>query len=166
VRSRAFSTCLLIVSATLPVSEADAQSAGLAGNPTTAGYCPELRQITELAASKARFASIAGTPRDGNYLNTSLPLSGWKDCSLYGPRTYTCDSSELPSREAAEALQATMLREFKACLGTGWSEAPDRSSPSYVVLHDASHPVSITLSTDETEQKQHVVRVIVFRRGN
>jgi len=146
--------------------EADAQSAGVAGGPTTAGYCRELRQITEHAASKTRFASIAGTPRDGNYLNTSLPLPGWKDCSLYGPRTYTCDSAELPSLAAAEAAQAATLVEFKGCLGPGWSEAPDRSSPNYVVLHAAWHPVSITLSTDETEAKQHVVRVIVFRRGN
>jgi hypothetical protein len=129
-------------------------------------YCAELRQVSELARSKAGFASIAGKPRAGNYVDTSLPLPGWRECSLYGTRTYTCDSTDLPSRAAAEASQATMLREFKACLGAGWSEAPDRSSPSYVVLHDARHPVSITLSTDETEQKQHVVRVIIFRRSN
>jgi hypothetical protein len=139
----------------------DATSASAAGR-----YCAELRQVADLAASKARFASIAGKPRHGNYLSTNLPLPGWQDCSLYGPRTYTCDSAELPSREAAEAAQATTLREFKGCLGAGWSEAPDRSSPSYVVLHDARHPVSVTLSMDETEQKQHVVRVIIFRRSN
>jgi len=93
-------------------------------------------------------------------------LPGWKDCSLYGPRTYSCDSAELPSRAAAEAAQAATLVDFKACLGPEWSEAPDRSSPNYVVLHAAGQPVSITLSTDENGQKQHVVRVIVFRRGN
>ena len=145
-----------------PSRHAAAQAADVAPAP----YCTELRQVTALAASKDRFASIVGKPREGNYLDTSLPLPGWKDCSLYGPRTYTCDSAELPSLAAAEAAQAATLVEFKACLGPGWSEAPDRSSPNYVVLHTAWQPVSITLSTDQTEAKQHVVRVIVFRRGN
>jgi hypothetical protein len=165
-RSRAISACLLVVSTTLLVAETFAQAVDPAAAPTAARYCAALRMVTALAASKDRFASIAGKARDGNYLDTSLPLPGWHDCSLYGPRTYTCDSAELPSSEAAVALQATVLREFKACLGNGWSEAPDHSSPNYVVLHDASRPVSITLSTDETEQKQHVVRVILFRRSN
>ena len=46
------------------------------------------------------------------------------------------------------------------------AEAAERSSPSYVVLHDAARPVSITLSTDQTDNKKHVVRLIVFVRRN
>jgi hypothetical protein len=95
-----------------------------------ASYCPDLKQIAALAMTKERFASITGKPRDGNFLDTSLPLRGWKDCSLYGPG------------------------------------APDRSSSSYVVLHAAEGPVSITLSTDETDNKEYVVRLILFVRRN
>jgi hypothetical protein len=162
--SRALLTCLLIVG--MPVIKAVAQAVDPAAAPTAPRYCAALRMITQLAASKDRFVSIAGKARDGNYLETTSSLPGWHDCSLYGPRTYTCDSAGMPSREIAEAAHAATLLEFKACLGPGWSEASDRSSASYVVLHEARRPVSITLSTDETEQKQHVVRVIVFRRGN
>src|SRR5262245_38463764 len=79
-----------------------------------ARYCAELRQVTALAAGKDRFAPIAGKPREGNYLDTTLSLPGWKDCSLYGPRTYTCDSAELPSLAAAEAAQSETLVAFKA----------------------------------------------------
>jgi len=129
-------------------------------------YCSELQEVTGVAVSKSRFTSIAGKPREGNFLDTTLALPGWNDCSLYGTRSYTCDSPGLPSREAAEAAQAATLRELKACLGAGWSEALDRASPNYVVLHNAWHPVSITLSTDETEQRQHVIRITIFRRGN
>jgi hypothetical protein len=163
---RGLCTCLLPLGALLPVGCIAAFADDAAGAARAVRYCAELRQVVELAASKDRFAAIAGKPREGNYLDTSLPLPGWQNCSLYGPRTYTCDSAELASREAADRAQAATLAEFKSCLGSAWSEASDRSSPNYVVLHHARQPVSITLSTDETEQRQHIVRVIVFRRSN
>jgi hypothetical protein len=34
------------------------------------------------------------------------------------------------------------------------------------VLHHAARPVSITLSTDQTDDRKHVVRLIVFVRRN
>jgi len=159
---------LLIAVATLVVTaEAGAtQSSESAKSSDAIRYCSDLRQVTMLAAGRSRFSSIAGKERHGNFRDTSLSLPGWKDCSLYGDRTYTCDSAELLSRETAEAAQSSTLAELKICLGAGWSEALDRSSPNYVVLHSAGPPVSITLSTDETEHKQHVVRIIVFRRGD
>jgi hypothetical protein len=129
-------------------------------------YCSELKEVAGLALTKERFASIAGSPREGNFLNTSLALTGWKDCSLYGPRTYTCDSQKVGTAEEAEKEQARTLSQIKACLGDGWAEAKDRSSPRYVVLHSAAWPISITLSTDQTDNKEHVVRLILFRRGN
>ena len=72
------------------------------------------------------------------------------------------------SRSAEEAAKArsAILRQVKSCLGAGWSEAADRSNPSYVVLHSAARPVSITVSTDQTDSKKHVVRLIVFVRRN
>jgi hypothetical protein len=33
-------------------------------------------------------------------------------------------------------------------------------------LHDAARPVAITLSTDQTDGKKYVVRLIVFVRRN
>jgi hypothetical protein len=139
-----------------------AQDAGAEGP----AYCSNLKQVAALAVTKERFASIAGKPREGNFADTRLTLTGWQDCSLYGPATYTCDSRALGSAEDAEAAQARILREIRACLGEAWSEAKERSSSRYVVLHSALRPISITLSTDETDAKEHVVRLILFVRRN
>src|ERR1700730_965071 len=57
-----------------------------AGNPVAPGpafpadaaaYCPDLKRLAALAATKDRFAGIAGRPRDGNFVETTLPLAGW-----------------------------------------------------------------------------------------
>lgn len=130
-----------------------------------APYCAELKRVTGLAMTREKFAPVAGKPRDGNFLDTSLTLTGWKDCSLYGPGTYTCDSHGFGTKQEAEQAQTRTLHEIKACLGETWAEAKDRSSASYVVLHHAGHPVSITLSTDETDKK-HLVRLVLFVRRN
>ena len=129
-------------------------------------YCFDLTRVVDLAMTKERFAPIAGRPRQGSFQNTSLVLAGWKDCSLYGAATYTCDSPQMDTAEEAEKERAAILDQVKACLGAGWAEAAERSSPSYVVLHDAARPVAITLSTDQTDNKKHVVRLIVFVRRN
>jgi hypothetical protein len=127
-------------------------------------YCSELQEIVSLAMTKGRFSDIAGKPQQGDFHATDRALPGWKDCSLYGASTYTCDSAEVETAQQAEAAQAAILQEVKACLGVGWSEADGRSSPSHVVLHSALRPVSITLSMDATDNKTHVVHLIVFIR--
>jgi hypothetical protein len=131
-----------------------------------APYCNDLKRVAALAMSQERFASITGKPRQGNFVDTTLTLTGWQDCALYGATTYTCDSLPLDSAQAAEQAQAEILKEAKSCLGEGWSEAADRASSSYVVLHSALRPVSITLSTDQTDDKKHVVHLILFVRRN
>jgi hypothetical protein len=130
----------------------------------TPAYCPVLQEIVSLAMTKGRFSDIAGKPQQGDFHTTDLALPGWKDCSLYGGSTYTCDSVEADRAQQAEATQAAILHEIKSCLGQGWSEAAGRSSPSHVVLHSALRPVSITLSMDATDNKTHVVHLIVFIR--
>ena len=135
-------------------------------NAQSPPYCSDLKRVAGLALTRERFASITGSPRDGNFLNTSLTLTGWKDCSLYGSGTYTCDSQELGTADEAEKEQARTLHQIKACLGEGWAEVADRSSSSYVVLHSATWPISITLSTDQTDKKEHVVRLVLFLRRN
>jgi hypothetical protein len=152
---------LALVMVSLPAL-ASAQDA----RPQAPSYCFDLSRVVDLAMTKERFASIAGRPRQGDFRDTSLTLVGWKDCSLYGATTYTCDSSEMGTAEEAEKARAAILDQVKACLGAGWTEAAERSSPSYVVLHDAARPVSITLSTDQTDGKKYVVRLIVFVRRN
>ena len=127
-------------------------------------YCPQLQEIVSLAMTKGRFSDIAGKPQQGDFHDTSLPLAGWSNCSLYGTSTYTCDSVEVDTAEQAEAAQAAILQQVKACLGQGWSEADGRSSPSHVVLHSALRPVSITLSMVATDNKTQVVHLIVFIR--
>ena len=129
-------------------------------------YCSELKRVAALAATKERFASIAGKPREGNFLETTLPLTGWRDCALYGAATYTCDSREHDSAEEAERAEAELAWQIKSCLGEGWAIATARSSASYVVLHDVMRPISITLSTDETADKKHIVHLIMFVRRN
>ncbi len=137
-----------------------------AQHTTTArpAYCSELQEIVSLAMTKGRFSDIAGKPQQGDFHAADLALPGWKDCSLYGASTYTCDSVEVDTAQQAEAAQAAILHEIKTCLGVGWSEAGGRSSPSHVVLHSALRPVSITLSMDATDNKTHVVHLIVFIR--
>jgi hypothetical protein len=139
-----------------------AQNAGAQAIP----YCPHLNRVVALAMTKERFASIAGKPREGNFVETSLSLTGWNDCSLYGATTYTCDSPTHRTAAEAELAQARLLDELKACLGNAWTEAKDRSSSTYVVLHHAARSVSITLSTDLTDQNEHVVHLILFVRRN
>jgi hypothetical protein len=152
---------LALALASLP-GTASAQGAG----PEAPPYCSELQRIAALAATKERFASIAGKPREGNFLDTSLALTGWSDCALYGSATYTCDSRELNSAQEAEQAQSDVLQEIKSCLGDRWAIAPERASPSYVVLHDVMRPISITLSTDETADRKHIVHLIMFVRRN
>jgi len=154
-------TILAVAMASLPAI-APAQDA----RPQAPSYCFDLSRVVDLAMTKERFASIAGRPRQGSFQDTRLVLKDWKDCSLYGATTYTCDSSEMDTAEEAEKARAATLQQVKACLGAGWDEAAERSSPSYVVLHNAARPVSITLSTDQTDGKKYVVRLIVFVRRN
>ena len=129
-------------------------------------YCSGLKRIAALAVTKEKFASITGKPRNGNFRDTTLELTGWRDCSLYGPGTYTCDSQTLATAADAETAQARTMHDIEACLGEAWSKAGDRSSPRYVVLHHAARPLSITLSTDQTAENEHVVRLILFVRRN
>jgi len=152
----------------LAVAVASFPAMALAQNPRSQppSYCFDLSRITDLAATKERFASIAGRPRQGDFRDTSLTLPNWKDCSLYGAATYTCDSAEMESVAEAEKARAATLGDVKACLGAGWAEAAERSNPNYVVLHDLARPVAITLSTDQAGNKKYVVRLTVFVRRN
>jgi hypothetical protein len=128
-----------------------------------AAYCPDLKRLAALAATRDRFAGITGPPREGNFLETTLPLAGWSNCAIYGRRSYTCDSDKVATAAAAEKRQAKVLNEVKECLGDDWSEVKERSSSSYVVLHDARSTTSITLSTDISEGG-HLVHLIIFTR--
>jgi len=130
-----------------------------------AAYCPDLKRVTALAATKDKFASIAGQPREGNFRDTSLPLTGWRDCTLYGSRSYTCDSQPLQTSDEAKKALASIVDEIGSCLGAGWIEDKSRSSSVYVVLENAESAASMTLSTDLTEKQEHVVRLILFLRG-
>jgi hypothetical protein len=134
--------------------------------PEAPPYCSELNRVATVAITKDRFAAIAGKPRDGNFRDTTVALPGWRDCSLYGPATYTCDSQPLATAADAETAQARTMHDIKACLGEAWGEARDRSSSRYVVLHHTSRPLSVTLSTDQTAENEHVVRLILFVRRN
>src|SRR5262249_31986307 len=148
----------------LAVAVASFPAMALAQNPRSQppSYCFDLSRITDLAATKERFASIAGRPRQGDFRDTSLTLPNWNDCSP----TYTCAYAEMESVAEAEKARAATLGDVKTCLGAGWAEAAERSSPSYVVLHNMAQPVAITLSTDQSDSKKYVVRLTVFVRRN
>ena len=110
---------------TLAVAMASFPAIALAqdARPQAPSYCFDLSRVVDLAMTKERFASIAGRPRQGDFRDTSLVLKDWKDCSLYGAATYTCDSSEMDTAEDAEKARAATLQQVKACLGAGWDEA-------------------------------------------
>ena len=127
-------------------------------------YCADLQRVIVLAQTNQRFVSIAGKAREGNFQDTILPLAGWRDCSLYGPGMYTCDSQGLASAEQAQHAQARTVQQILSCLGTEWAEIKDRSSPGYAVLHPLRGPASITLSLDQNDDKEHLVRLTLFVR--
>jgi len=127
-------------------------------------WCPDLQRVRDVAATN-RLAVIAGPPREGSFRDTTLPLAGWRDCSLYGARTYTCDSRGHGSAEDAERALAALVAEVKDCLGPDWSRDDGRSSPVYVVVRSEHDPVSMTLSTDRADDGAHVVRLTLFLRG-
>ena len=132
----------------------------------TAPYCADLKRVVALASARDRFTSITGKLREGNFHDTMLPLPGWKNCSLYGATTYTCDSQTFKTAAEAEKAQARVADEILSCFAGTWLELKDRSSPSYVVLHPTSGPASITLSLDETESKEFLARLTLFIRRN
>jgi ABC-2 type transport system ATP-binding protein len=108
-RYQAKARLLALAMASLPAL-ASAQDARSQAPP----YCFDLTRVVDLAMTKERFASIAGRPRQGSYVGTGLVLAGWKDCSLYGAATYTCDSSEMDTAEEAEKARAAILMEAVA----------------------------------------------------
>ena len=79
---------------------------------------------------------------------------------------YTCDSAALKDAREAEKAQATIVDQVLSCFAGTWLELRDRSSPRYVVLHPAQGTASITLSIDENDNKEFVVRLILFTRRN
>jgi hypothetical protein len=115
----------------------DPRSAGamLPGDPVA--FCADLKRVTLLALTRERFSTITGSAREGSFFDTTLPLSGWKDCSLYGSRTYTCDSHDLASADQAVERQSATVADIKSCLGAGWTEDHERASPTYVVVRSS-----------------------------
>ncbi|HEX9464643.1 MAG TPA: hypothetical protein VGB82_18745 [Alphaproteobacteria bacterium] len=129
-----------------------------------APYCAELDRIAGLANTTEKFSAIAGPPRDGDFSDTTLPLGGWVDCSVYGPRTYSCDSVSYGSTAAAEKAIEEAAQQIATCPGGAWRRRPQQSSPSYQILTHAKAPISMTLSTAESGDTSFVIRLIVFTR--
>jgi hypothetical protein len=121
-------------------------------------FCADLSHVVRSAGAADRFASITGKLRDGSFHETTRPLNGWKDCTIYGERTYSCYSKSIRSASAAQRKLKAVARDIKACFGKGWwAEDAERTSSRYVVLH---HPVGLatmTISTDEEQIDVHVL---------
>src|SRR5262245_43538874 len=132
--------------------------------PEVIPYCTELKELNNYAMSSQRFAPIVGQPRNGNYRETKLPLTGWNNCSFYGTNTYTCDSAELATREEAAKAQQRIAQEILSCFGGTWAQAPEQMGPDFVVLHPKLGPASITLNLGETDANKHIVSLIMFLR--
>jgi len=162
IEARPLAVAAVVMTFAASAATAFAQNASSDAAP----YCADLKRVAALASTANRFASIIGRPRDGNFSDTVLPLTGWSDCAIYGTRMYTCDSQALKNAEEAEKAQAQTVDHVLSCFAGTWLEIKDRSSPRYVVLHPAKGPASMTLSIDENDNKQFVVRLILFVRGN
>ena len=128
-----------------------------------APYCADLQHVVRLAAASDKFASITGNVREGSFYETSRPLRGWRDCTIYGDKTYACHSEDITTAEAAEGRLNSVVQQVNICFGEGWWVNDQvRTSLLYVVLH---HPVGLatmTISTDEDRKNAHVVRLIMF----
>src|ERR1700732_1510763 len=136
-------------------------------NVASALVIPALVSIPLIVMAQEAIApSISAKPRDGNFSESNLALTGWNDCSVYGGRIYTCDSHPTGTAQEAQQAQDKIFHDIQACLGNSWAEAKDRSSLGFIVLHHAEQPVSMTLSRDETDKKEYVVRLILFGRSN
>src|SRR3954452_1780485 len=145
-----------LVASTVPALAQDGSS--------IAPYCSELKEINNYAMTRQRFAPIIGKPRVGNYSETSLSLSGWANCAFYGTTTYTCDSSDVRSREDATKAQQRIATEILDCFAGTWAEAPEQMGPDFIVLHPKLGPASIALNLDQTDTMTFVVRFILFLR--
>ena len=140
--------------------------AALAATPAQAeelAYCADLQQVVGLAAAPDKFAPITGNVREGSFHETSKPLAGWKDCTIYGGKTYACNSEDIATAEAAERWLNSAVHQVNTCFGEGWwINDPARTSPLYVVLHHPIGLATMTISTDEDRKNVHVVRLIMF----
>src|SRR5205814_10495401 len=137
------------------------------GHTPESQYCADLQQVVRLAAAADRFASITGKMREGSFHDTSRPLAGWKDCTIYGDKTYACNSEDIATAPAADEQLNSVVRQVKACFGEGWwIEDPARTSPPrYVVFHHPIGLTTMTISTDQDGTNVHVVRLIMFLRN-
>jgi hypothetical protein len=145
-----------------PAEHAAAANTTLSG---AAPYCPDLKQVAALAVARGRFAPIAGKPLHGNFLETTLPLTGWRSCALYGVATYTCDSEPFGRADEAARLQDGMVHDIVACLGENWAKDEERSAAGYIVVRPAAGAASITLSIDQDDRDQYLVRLTLFLRA-
>jgi hypothetical protein len=129
-----------------------------------APYCAQLKEINNNAMSRQRFMPLIGKPRMGSYSDTTMPLTGWSDCLMYGPSTYTCDSQVFETQGEAASAQRRIAHDILGCFAGTWEEAPDQTSADFLVLHPKLGPASITLNLDQTDTNEHIVRLIIFLR--
>jgi hypothetical protein len=141
-------------------------TAGLAQDVPSAAisYCQDLKRVTSLTLAGTQFTPIAGRLREGNFRDTTVPLTDWQDCALYGATTYTCDSHAVKTSQEAQDDLAHTTDQILRCLAGTWVEIRDRSSSAYAVLHPAHGAASITLSIDENDKKEYLVRLTLFLR--
>jgi hypothetical protein len=126
-------------------------------------YCADLQHVVHLAAAPDQFASIKGGVREGSFHETNRPLTGWQDCTIYGDKTYACNSEGIATAEAAEERLNSVVQQVNACFGDGWwINDPARTSPLYIVFHHPIGLATMTISTDEDRKNVHVVRLIMF----
>jgi hypothetical protein len=128
-------------------------------------YCADLKDLNNHAMSRDRFAPLIGKPGEGNFRETTLPLTGWLNCAFYGTTTYTCDSPGLKTAQDAVQMQSRIAKDILACFAGTWAEAPEQSSGDFLVLHPKLGPASITLSLDQTDKGQIVRLTLFLRRG-
>jgi hypothetical protein len=145
---------------------ADAPAAEPSGVPDPAAYCENLLRLTDIAATSGKFSFVAGQEQEGSFRATTMPLAGWRNCLLYGPRTYTCEFGRFATVAEARHALAVNARDVTTCLGQDWAIDASRSSSDYVLVQSERDGVSMTLSTDTVGDNQHVVRLVLFVRGH
>jgi hypothetical protein len=85
-------------------------------------YCSDLKRVADLAMTNERFASISVKPRDGNFSDSNLALTGWNDCSVYGARIYTCDTQPTGTAQEAQQAQEKVFHCILRLGNSSWAE--------------------------------------------
>jgi hypothetical protein len=126
-------------------------------------YCSDLQRVTSLAMTRER-AAIAGKPREGNFLETSLALTGWNNCALTAPRPIPAIPPRSTARKTRSARRRTSCGKSRPASVKDGPKRPSARRPT--MWSCTTRSARFPSRTDQTDDSRHVVHLNVFVRRN